>query len=300
MGKKLLLVVNPVSGKARVKTELFGILETFSRAGFSTEIYLTRGPGDGTRKVEEDGKGFDIIAACGGDGTLNEVVTGAMRISFRGDLGFLPCGTTNDFASSLSIPKNLIRASRLITEEEGKKLDFGAFNGERFFSYIAVFGAFSDVSYTTDQRMKHVFGHVAYVFEAIAHLQEMRSYRVKVTCDGVLYEEDVLFGATANSLSIGGVMKLKPDLVDMTDGYHEVLLVRNPKNAGEMAQLSRELLSGNFKNQEVLFFRGKHVVFECEEEIPWCVDGEFAGNYHRAEVDNLHDKLRIIYPGKKD
>ncbi len=296
MAKRLLLLVNPISGKARIKTQLMGILKIFSDAGFRTEVHVTRFASDATQKVMEEGKNFDVIVALGGDGTLNEVVTGALRVRYEGDIGFVPCGTTNDFASSLSIPKDPIKAAELIATGVGKEQDFGSFNRLRYFTYIAAFGAFTDVSYSTDQKLKNVFGHVAYVSEGIARLQELRSYHVKVTCDDVLYEEDVLFGAAANSLSIGGVMKLKSDQVDLSDGYHEVLLVRNPKNAADLAHLSKELLSGNFENKSVLFFRGKKIVFDCDEEIPWCVDGEFAGKYEHAVIRNLHDRLKIIYP----
>lgn len=299
MAKKLLLLVNPIAGKNRVKTDLMGILKIFSDADLITTVHVTRCAGDATEQVVNSGKEYDVIVACGGDGTLNEVVTGALRIRYEGALGFLPAGTTNDFANSLGIPKVLLKAAQLIAEGEAKELDFGAFNHLRYFIYVAAFGAFTDVSYSTDQKLKNVFGHAAYVSEAIARLVDLRKYHVKVTCDGVLYEDDFLFGAAANSLSLGGVMKLKPDQVDMTDGYHEVLLIRNPKTASEFAQLSTELLSGNFENKSILLFRGKKITFECDEQIPWCVDGEYAGSFHQAEVQNLHSRLRIYFPNKE-
>lgn len=296
MPKKMLLLVNPISGKTRVKTELLGILKVFSNAGFSTEVHVTRCGQDATRKVMEDGARFDVIVACGGDGTLNEVVTGALRSRYEGDIGFLPCGTTNDLAASLEIPKNLEKAALLIAEGQAKEFDVGSFNRLRYFTYVACFGAFTEVAYSTDQKLKNVLGHAAYVHEAVTHLQELRSYRVKVDCDGVLYEDDFLFAACANALRLGGVMKLRRDQVELADGYHEVLLIRNPKNAADLAQLSRELLSGNFENKSILFFRGKKVSFDCDDQIPWCVDGEFAGKFDHAVVRNLHDRVRIFCP----
>ncbi len=296
MQKKLLLLVNPISGKTRVKTELLGILKVFSSAGLQCSVHITQGSGDATRQVMARGAEYDIIVACGGDGTLNEVVTGALRIRYEGALGFLPCGTTNDLATSLSIPKNLEKAAELIAYGQARELDVGSFNRLRYFTYVACFGAFTDVAYSTDQKLKNVLGHAAYVTEGIARLQELRSYHVKVDCDGVLYEDDFLFAACANALSLGGVMKLKREQVDMADGYHEVLLIRNPKKAADLAQLSRELLSGNFENKAILFFRGKKISFDCDEEIPWCVDGEFAGKYEHAVVRNLHDRVRFFFP----
>ena len=159
MARKLLLLVNPISGKNRVKTDLLGILKIFSDADFTTTVHVTRRAGDATEKVVESGRAYDVIVACGGDGTLNEVVAGALRIRYEGALGFLPAGTTNDFANSLGIPKSLLKAAQLIAEGEARDLDFGAFNHLRYFVYIAAFGAFTDVSYSTDQKMKNLFGH---------------------------------------------------------------------------------------------------------------------------------------------
>lgn len=297
MPKKVLLLVNPVSGKSRAKTELLGILKVFSEADFVTTVHVTRRSGDATVVVTESGKEYDIIVACGGDGTLNEVVTGALRIRYEGAIGFLPCGTTNDFANSLGLPKDFTEAAELIAKGEAREFDFGAFNRLRHFIYVAAFGAFTEVSYTTNQKMKNLLGHAAYITEGIAHLTDLRKYRMKITCDGEVYEGDFLFGAAANTLSLGGVMKLKPESVDMTDGFHEVILIYKPKSAGDLAKISSAVLARKFEdNKAVLFLRGKHIVFECDEEIPWCVDGEFAGKHQRAEIHNLHNRIRIIYP----
>ena len=296
MAKKILLLVNPVSGKTAAKTHLLGIVKEFCDAGHSVTVHITQRRADATAKVIEEGFSYDIIVACGGDGTFNEVVTGAVRSQFEGALGFLPCGTTNDLANTLSLPKKLVQAGALIANTEPKELDIGSFNRTRYFTYIATFGAFTDVAYSTDQKLKNVLGHAAYVTEAIGRLVDLRSYRVRVDCDGEIYEDDFLFGAAANSFSIGGVMKLKKDQVSLNDGYHDVLLIRNPKNAIDLANLSKELLSGNFTNKSVLFFHGKKIAFDCEEEIPWCVDGEFAGNHSHAVVRNLKNRIRIFYP----
>ncbi len=296
MKKKLLLIVNPTSGKMRAKNELMAVCKTFCDADFSVNIHVTRCQSDATRVVIEEGKAYDVIVACGGDGTLNEVVAGALKIEFDGALGFLPCGTTNDLANTIKIPKNLKRAAEMITYEGTKPLDFGVFNQNRYFSYVASFGAFTDVAYSTDQKMKNVFGHAAYVTEAIARLKDLRPYHMKVTCDGVEYEDDFLFGATANTLSIGGVLKLKKDQVDLRDGFHEVLLIRNPKTPADMAQLSVEMLSGVYENKSVLFFRGKKILFESREALPWCLDGEYAGMHTNVEIQNLQGKLHLICP----
>lgn len=296
MAKKVLLLVNPVSGKAAAKSNLFGIVKALCDADYSVTVHITQRRLDATEKVISEGEGYDLIIALGGDGTFNEVVTGAVRSDYEGALGFLPCGTTNDLAHTLAIPKKLEKASALFASGEPKELDIGSFNRTRYFTYIATFGAFTDVAYSTDQKLKNVLGHAAYVTEAIARLGELRSYRMRVNCDGEIFEDDFLFGAAANSFSIGGVMKLKKEQVSLNDGFHDVLLIRNPKNAVDLANLSKELLSGNFENKSVLFFHAKKIVFDCEEEIPWCVDGEFAGNHSHAVVRNLKNRIRIFYP----
>ncbi len=296
MIKKLLLIVNPTSGKMRIKSQLMGICKVFCDADFSVNVHITRCCMDATRHVEMYGKEYDVIVACGGDGTLNEVVNGALKIGYEGEVGFLPCGTTNDLASTFSIPKDLNRASLLITYKKSKLVDFGEFNHTRNFSYVASFGAFSEVAYSTDQKLKNLFGHVAYVSEAISRLRDLRPYCMKVNCDGKEVEGEFLFGAVANALSLGGVMKLKRDQVDLCDGFHEVLLIRNPKNSADLANLSKEFLSGNYENKSILFFKGQKITFECDESLPWCLDGEYAGNHSRVHIRNLHNRLRIICP----
>ncbi len=296
MPGRLLLIVNPISGKMRIKSELFGVVKTFCDTGWDVNVYMTRATRDATRIVQERCGEFDRIVACGGDGTLNETVAGALRSHYAGEIGFLPCGTTNDLANSLGIPKTLSKSAETVVRETAKYVDFGSFNRNRYFTYIASFGAFTEVSYSTDQNMKNIFGHAAYLMEAARRLDTLRSHRMRVECDGAVYEDDYLFGATANSFVIGGVLKLKKSEVDLADGYHEVLLIRNPKSSQELAQLSKELLSGNYENRAICFFRGKHIVFSAKEEIPWCVDGEFAGKHENVEIRNLHNRLKIIRP----
>ena len=294
MQKKLLLIVNPTAGKMQAKNHLMGICKTFCDAEYSVNIHVTRCKMDAERYVLNCGKEYDVIVSCGGDGTLNEVVSGALRCGYEGTFGFLPCGTTNDLATTMGIPKNLQKAALLVTYGEPKTLDFGLFNKNRYFAYVASFGAFTDVSYSTDQKKKNVFGHAAYVTEAIARLKDLRPYRMKVNCDGEEFEDEFLFGAAANSFSIGGVLKLKKNQVDLHDGCHEVLLIRNPKTAADLAQLSVEMLSGSYENKSVLFFRGKEIRFSCDEEIPWCVDGEYAGTHNEVCVKNLQGAIRLI------
>ena len=293
---KLLLVVNPTSGKMQAKSELMGIIKVFCDAEYDVRVHVTRCVRDATRVVERDGADYDIIVACGGDGTFNEVAGGALKIGYGGAVGFLPCGTTNDLAGSLALPKDLREGAFQITYEKAKFLDFGLFQNSRYFSYIASFGAFTEVSYSTDQFAKNLLGHLAYMGEAVRKLKDLRSYRMRVECDETVYEDDFLFGAVVNSLSIGGILKLKESAVDLADGAHEMLLVRNPKNGQDLANLFSELLSGNFENKSVFLLRGREFSFSCSEDVAWCVDGEYAGDHKTVEIQNVHNCLRLIRP----
>lgn len=294
--KKLLLLVNPISGKMKVKSYLLEILKILTEAQYDISVHVTRFAGDAARQMAERGKDFDVAVACGGDGTLSEVVEGALKCSFEGSLGYIPCGTTNDFAESTGIPKDLPAAAKLIAEGEAKEMDFGLFGPDRCFTYVASFGAFTEVSYSTDQKLKNALGHLAYVLEGIAKLKDLRPYRMKINCDGAKYEGDYLFGSATNTYSMGGVLKLKKSDVDLTDGYHEVLLVKEPKTPAELAKLSQDLLAMDFSTKSFLFLKGKDITFAAEEAIPWCVDGEYAGKHEKARVRTLHGNLKIFRP----
>lgn len=293
--KTALLLVNPRSGKQQVKRELVDILAAFSHADWSVNVHVTRFPGDATGWVKEHAAGFDAVVACGGDGTLNEVVAGALESGFQGDLGFLPCGSTNDLAQTLHLPKSLQKAAEYIAKSTGKPLDFGLFSGNRYFTYIASFGAFTEVSYSTDQQLKNTFGHLAYVAEGIRSMSTIRPYRLTVCCDGVECRGSYIFGAAANSLSIGGVVKLQRGKIDLTDGKHEVILVKEPKSPAEAFDLINNVLNGELDSENIVLLHGKEITFSCDEEIPWCVDGEYAGKWEKATVKNLHDRLKVIY-----
>lgn len=280
----------------KAKTHLMEILKVLCATDFSVTVHVTRFAGDAALVMAERGKNFDIVVACGGDGTLSEVVEGALKCEFRGGIGYIPCGTTNDFAETTGIPRSLSAAARLIAEGEAREMDFGIFGADRCFTYVASFGAFTDVSYSTDQKLKNALGHLAYVLEGIARLKDLRPYYVKVNCDGAKYEGEYLFGAAANTYSMGGLLKLKKSDVDLTDGYHEVLLVKNPKTPAELAKLSQDLIAMDFSAKSFLFLKGKDITFSSEEEIPWCVDGEYAGKHETVRIRTLHGLLRVIRP----
>ncbi len=296
MFERTLLIANLHSGKMRAKKYLPEIAEIFCRAETALSLHITRCPMDAAEVVKARGKEFDLIVACGGDGTLNEVVTGALAVDYSGAVGFIPCGTTNDLANTLSLSKDPLQAARDITGREAKFLDFGAFNGDRCVTYIASFGAFTEVSYATGQKAKNAFGHLAYVANGVGAAMKIRTYHVKAECDGEEFEGDYIFGAVANSLSVGGIVKLKPEIVDLADGMHEMLLVKKPKNPAQLAKIIHDVTHSTFTGENLIFRKGARIRFTCEEVIPWCVDGEYAGDHTEVEIRNLHEKIRIVRP----
>ena len=296
MSRKLLLIVNPRSGTMRGQKQLLQVIQILCEADFEVTVHTTRFPKDATEVVRERAGGFDVICALGGDGTLNEVVTGAISSGYAGAIGFLPCGTTNDLANTLGLPKNLPDSARLIAEGTAPYLDFGAFNDDRYFSYIASFGAFTEVSYSTGQKAKNTFGHLAYVANGVGAAFQIKPYHVRVECDGKLIEGEFVFGAAANSFSIGGMVKLQKDVVDLSDGLHELALVKNPKSVSAFINILHEIARGKFSGENVLFLKGKDIVFQTDETVPWCVDGEYAGDHKEVHIRNLHEKVRIFRP----
>lgn len=296
MYQRTLLIVNPNSGKKLAHKKLFEIAQLFCGAGTDLSVHITRAPKDAAEVVRARGASRDLIVAFGGDGTLNEVITGALAIRYPGAIGYIPSGTTNDIASSLSIPKDPMKAALAVLSNEPRYLDFGAFNQDRCFAYIASFGAFTEVSYGTDQKAKNAFGYLAYLGTSMSAAAKIRPYHVRVTCDRLEIEDDFILGAVANSHSIAGVVKLRPDQADLTDGVHEMLLVRKTKNPGDFARIVHEVTHGNLESEGLIFLRGSHFVFECDEAIPWGVDGEYAGEHTRAEIRTLHNVIRLIRP----
>lgn len=294
--KKLLLIVNPTSGIKRGQKQLLSIVESFCKADFLVSVHTTRYRLDATNFVRQYGKNFDILVACGGDGTLNEVISGALSIEFAGDVGFIPCGTTNDLATSLGIPKTPLKAAELIAKSRARFLDLGSFNKNRFFTYIASFGAFTEVSYSTDQSLKNSLGHLAYIAEGIATVSDIKPYHMRVVADGKAIEGDYIFGAAANALSIGGILKLHQRDVDLTDGKHELLLVRNPKNAADLASLFGNVISGNYDSPNIVFLHAENITFLSDEEVSWTLDGEFGARTNRVEIQNLHNRLKVYRP----
>ena len=294
--KKLLFIYNPHAGKELLKPKISDIVDIFVKAGYEVTIYPTQSYRDAYRKVKEyDSKEYELVVCSGGDGTIDEVVSGMMTRSDRDPVGYIPTGTTNDFANSLHIPKGLLRAADNAVNGAVFSCDIGRFN-KGTFVYIAAFGLFTDVSYETDQAMKNVLGHLAYILEGAKRLFNVPSYRVKVSHDGETIEDEFIYGMVTNSRSVGGFRNMVGKQVVFDDGLFEVTLIKKPKNPLELQEIIAALLIEQINTKYMYTFKTGYITFESLEEIPWTLDGEFGGEHDYVEVENLKQQLQIMVP----
>ena len=294
MEKRMYFIYNPHAGMERIRSNLLDIIDVFSRDGYEVTVCPTRRRGDGTEATATMKEGYDILVCCGGDGTLDEVVAGMMKRSDRIPIGYVPAGSTNDFARTLQIPSNMQKAAEVISGGREFKCDTGSFN-DRPFVYVAAFGLFTDVSYGTGQDLKNTFGHLAYIMEAFARLGEIKSCRMKVVHDGITEEDEYLFGMVSNSLSVAGISFLAKSGIILDDGLFEVTLVKMPSGPINPGNIATALMNG-VSNEQVSFFRAKEVSFLSKEAVSWTLDGEFGGSLKRVRIENKHKSLSIMVP----
>lgn len=291
-----LLIVNPVSGKKRINNELVRIISSLEKGGYVTTVHVTERRGDATETARLHGGEYDVIICCGGDGTLSETVNGMIAGGHTTKIGYIPSGTTNDFANGIGLSSDVIKAADDIVYGKPKAFDIGRFN-EREFMYIASFGAFTQSSYGTPQNLKNTFGHFAYILSGIKELTEIKPYHMSVyDAEGILHEGDYIFGAACNATSVGGIIKLDKNLVDLSDGVFEVMLVRCPKTLVQISVMAKALLNGNYDNEFLDFFHTKRLDVHCDEALPWSLDGEEADGGNATQIEVLHEAANIILP----
>ena len=299
--KRLLFIYNPHAGKELLKPKLADVIDIFVKAGYEVVAYPTQAYRDAYKKIKKyDSSEYDLIVCSGGDGTLDEVVTGMMKRDRdkREPIGYIPTGTTNDFASSLHIPRGLLEAADNAVNGEVFACDAGRFNDD-IFVYIAAFGLFTDVSYQTKQSMKNVLGHLAYVLEGATRIFDIPSYKLKVTHDGETIEDEFIYGMVTNSRSVGGFRNMIGKNVVFDDGEFEVTLIRTPKNPLALQEIIGALLSSQINTKHIYSFKTGEIHFESVEEIPWTLDGEFGGDQTRVEIDNLHEAMNLYLTSSK-
>jgi len=292
--KRMLFIYNPRAGRGEIRTALSHVIEEFTGSGYEVVVHPTMGAQDAARTVAARGEAFDLIVCSGGDGTMNEAVTGMLSAGFSRPLGYIPAGSTNDYASSLGIPTQMRSAAAAIVNGSVFRCDVGKLN-DNYFVYVAAFGAFVETSYETSQDMKNFLGHAAYILKGMQSLPYIKSYRMSYSGDDVSGEGRFLYGMITNSNSVGGFRGITGRDVNLSDGVFEVTLVQEPPNPLEYAGIINALMGGE-KSRYLISFKTAHLALSFEEEVNWTRDGEFGGKLRNVEILNLKKVLPIILP----
>ncbi len=292
-GKKLLFVFNPKSGMGLIKNNLLDIVDIMVKAGYDPTVYPTQARGDATRKVKEDGANYDRIVCSGGDGTLDEVVTGLREAHLHIPLGYIPAGSTNDFARTLGISGDMVKAAEIAVGEHYFPCDVGQFNDDTFI-YIAGFGVFTEISYETPQELKNVFGHAAYILSAAKSLAAIPSYLMQVEANGEVIQDRFIYGMVTNSVSVAGFKGLTGKNVQLDDGEFEVTLVKNPSNPLELNEIIAYLTGIIPETKMVYSFKSGEVNIRSRSSIAWTLDGENGGDHWNVHIKNHHQKLNFL------
>ena len=296
--KKLLFIMNPKSGLMQAPKYMADIIGSFSGAGYLTQVLMTTGGGDAKSFATEYGGEVDLVVVSGGDGTLNGVIDGLLSGGHKTPIGYIPAGSTNDFANSIGLPKSIPACVDRILNGKPQNIDIGCFNG-RYFSYVASFGAFTSTTYTVPQNIKNILGHSAYVMAGIKELAHIQSIHARITLEKGTPEEEVhegdyVLGGVCNSRSIGGIVNLQKLDVDMNDGLMEVILIKTPKDLIELSDITASILGGTFNSQQIEKFSAHRVTFEIDEDVHWTLDGEYEKGSGICEIDTIESAISLI------
>ena len=300
--KKLLFVYNPHSGKGQIKEHLADIIDVFTKGGYEVTAHPTQARNDAYETVKSRGGDFDLVVCSGGDGTTNEMIKGIMEGGHHVPVGTIPAGTMNDFATSLGIPKHMPDAARAIVNGTPEYVDVGAFN-DRYFTYVAAFGVFTEVSYATDQQLKNSLGAVAYIIGAMKEAAKKSDlsgkYRLTIDVNGQKVTDDFIYGMVANSLSVGGIKGLAGKDICMNDGLFEGLFIKKPNSIIELNQILSALIKHEFDSPFIYYFKSSEFHFTTDEDIPWTLDGEYGGSEPDISLCTLHKVIQIMVDKSK-
>ncbi len=299
MKKKLLFVFNPFSGKGQIKNRLLSIVDHFVKTGYEVTVYPTQQPQDAMELVQKEAGRYELVVCSGGDGTLDEVVSGMMQRRDRVPIGYIPSGSTNDFAGSLKIPKNMDKAAQVAVGGIPFACDVGSFN-EEYFVYIAAFGLFTDVSYATSQDLKNRIGHLAYLLEGVKRIASIQSYHLKISAGDQEIEDEFIYGMVTNSTSAGGFKNITGKNVKLDDGMFEVTLVKMPKNPIELNEIIASLTNLIDDTDLIYTFKTEQINIKSLEKVSWTLDGEYGGDHIEVSIQNKRQAVEImVRPGVK-
>ena len=296
MAQSLMLIVNPMAGRGAYKTNFGEAMALLGKAGYHVTLFFTGSRGDATRIAARYAKNYNIVSCIGGDGTLSEVLAGLMQLDNPPPVGYFPMGTANDVATTLGLPKNdVLAAARRLLVGTPHPFDVGGFGDKDYFSYIAAFGAFTEVSYATPQDQKKMLGHLAYVLQGMQQLPMIAPIPVRVEYDGGVFQGKVLYGSVSNSTSVAGIVRLPETMVSLGDGVSELVLVRDPGNVASFAELVSSVLSERFDSENLLILHTRKARFSFDRPVAWTRDGEAGGEYSDIEIRNIHCPVELIF-----
>ena len=294
--KKLMIIINPAAGRGGFRFSFGDAMQILATGGMQPSLFFTTERGDGVKYAREYAKDYDVVACIGGDGTLSEVLAGLMQIPNPPPVGYFPMGTTNDVATTLGLPKNdTIGAAKRILSGKPHPFDVGGFGENEYFSYIAAFGAFTEVSYATPQDQKRALGHLAYVLQGAAQLGKIEKIHTRVEYDGGSFEGDLVYGSMSNATSVAGIMRLPEDMVSLGDGVSELVLVKDPGTIDMYGELAAAVLSRRFDSDKLLILHTRKAKFTFDRPIAWTRDGEAGGEHRVIELCNYHAPVQLIF-----
>ena len=289
-----MLLINPHAGKGGYKGSCAEMLETFCTADYRPTVFFTQYPGHAIELVRDNAEDYDMVVCLGGDGTLSEVTSGMMQHGIKRPIGYIPLGTANDVARTLDLARQPAERAKDIVKGKLLSFDMGQFGTDKFFTYVAAFGAFTEVSYATPQDRKRALGHMAYMLEGMKSLSRITSCHAIVEHDGGVLDGEFIFGAVTNSTSVAGLVKLDSGAVNLSDGMFEVLLVRPPKDLIDLNNILTAVLSSNFNVPNVLFLRSREVRFMFDKPVAWTRDGEDGGSHMDVTIINRHPGVELV------
>lgn len=295
MRKKLLLILNPNAGMQKANKYLVNILNLFSQAGYDAKVCLTQRNFSASEIVTLYGKDSDLIVCIGGDGTLNQTVSGVVLSGYKNLVGYIPTGSVNDFASTLKLNKDIIYATSDILMGKSVKLDVGQFN-DKYFSYVASCGIFTRVAYETNQDIKNIFGRLAYIFEGMRDLADLKTNHLRIETNDGIYEDDYIFTAICNANRIGGMLKLDQSIVDLSDGLFELLTIKMPKTLIELKDIIKALQTKDYSCDLVEFHSISEAKIYSDKNTSWTLDGEFMGGSEVINIKSLNRVINFIIP----
>ncbi len=296
MKKKLMLIINPAAGRGGYKQNFGEALNVLDRGGYTSTLFFTTGPKEATRITIDHAAEYDTVACIGGDGTLSEVMAGLMQVKNPPKLGYIPMGTANDVATTLGLPKNdTVGAANRILKGTPHPYDVGGFGKDKYFAYIAAFGAFTEVSYATPQNQKRILGHLAYVLQGTLQLPKIEVYKTHVEYDDGVIDANLLYGGMSNSTSVAGIVKLKEDMVSLGDGMSELVLVKDPGSIDGIGDILASVISQRFDSDKLLILHTKKARFTFEKPVAWTTDGEAGGEYTDIELCNYKCPIEFIF-----